>query len=279
VRATPAARRIAAERGVDLRSVAPGAADGVIYADDVRASVTTAPAATAAPAESGDREEVPVSRTRRIIAERMLESHRTVPAVSLTMKVDATALVHLRGDLRRDEAEVPSINDFVVRAVGLALREHEAFRTHMIDSTLYRYRDANVGIAVDTDGGLLVPVIHHADTRTIHEITAESRRLAALARDGRLGPEDVAGGVFTVSNLGMFGVESFTAMINPPQSGILSVGAAAPECRCGEAGRDEVTVMRLGLTMDHRVADGAQGARFLQSIRGVLEDPSRLMPG
>jgi pyruvate dehydrogenase E2 component (dihydrolipoamide acetyltransferase) len=302
VRASPIARHIAAERGLDLTQVQGSGPLGRVVRADVEAAVAAAgpggraapelvsrPDSTAPPAGGphppplldGD-ERVPLSQMRRTIARRMAESTSATPHFYLTATVDATELVALRtqllaqAELAGEEIKV-SINDLVVRAAAVALRRMPEINVSFGGSDLIRHSHVNVGIAVATDRGLIVPVVRDADRKTVGQIAAEARDLAARARDGKLQPADYSGGTFTVSNLGMFGVEFFTAVINPPESAILAVGAVTrePAEYQGEiALRDRV---RLTLSVDHRALDGAMGAGFLQLLKKLLEQPLLLL--
>ncbi|MDR2565780.1 MAG: 2-oxo acid dehydrogenase subunit E2 [Bifidobacteriaceae bacterium] len=241
-----------------------GGADGTPTGDDPREPVA-----------------VPVAQLRRVIARRLTQSAQEIPSFTVTQAVQADALVELRAQLNRHLAATGrgkvSVNDLIVKAAGLGLREHPAVNASWGQEQLLLHGRVNVGIAVATDRGLMVPVIKDADAKTPVQIGAESRSLAGLAAEAKLAPDQMSGGTFTVSNLGMYGVEEFTAIINPPEVAILAVGAARPELAL--AGADVVTrqVMRLTVTCDHRAIDGALAAQFLSTVRALLENPWSLL--
>jgi len=277
VRATPAARRIARERGVDLSAVTGSGPQGRIQAADVLA-FTRAPAVAPAPAA----EIIPLQGMRRTIAERMTTSYRTTPHITFTVRVDMSRFEEARARLNaRAEAagEVHvSATALIVKAVAWALRQHPWLNSTLHDEEIHLLPEINVGVAVALEEGLIVPVVHQADRKSVAEIAAEMNDLVTRAREGRLTPADVAGGTFTVSNLGPFGIEQFTAIINPPQAAILAVGATQLEPVVDEEGQVVVRpVMRMTLSADHRVVDGARAARFLTDLREALEAPTLIL--
>jgi pyruvate dehydrogenase E2 component (dihydrolipoamide acetyltransferase) len=243
-----------------------------------------AEAAPSAPPASDGRgavTEVAHTPTQRTIAERMAESRSSIPEFTLEADIEMERAAALRDDLRAGGIEpVPSFNDLVVRAAALALEDFPALNASFGAGTTRRYERINVGVAVATDDALVVPTIRDANRKSVLEIAAESRRLAAAARDRSLRAEDLADGTFTVSNLGMFGVRTFHAVINPPQAAILAVGEVA---RRAVVDGDELvarTMMDVALSCDHRVVYGAEAARFLQRLRQLLEHPTLLLaPG
>ncbi len=262
--ASPAARRLAVEKGVDLAGVTGTGPEGAVVARDV---VSGAPGVAAA-----DRP-VPLSRMRRLIGERMTSSKQTAPHFYLDMDVDMTAVEARRGVLKQQGAEpVPSFNDFILQAVARALAGSPSMNASWTDEGIEHHGEVNLGMAVAVDDGLVVPVIRNADKLPLEELALRSRELATQAQSRRLTPVNYQGGTFTVSNLGMFGVDSFTAIINPPQCGILAVGRVAP--RVVPDGDAVVirSMMTMTLSADHRVVDGAIGARFLQRVRQHLEE-------
>ncbi|HIP87090.1 MAG TPA: 2-oxo acid dehydrogenase subunit E2 [Anaerolineales bacterium] len=277
VRATPAARRIARERGVDLKAVRGTGPRGRIQAADVLAFAAAPPAApTPAP------EVIPLAGMRRTIAERMTASYQTAPHITFTVRVDMGPLESARARLN-EEAEATggprvSVTALLVKAVAWALRRHPWLNSTLQGEEIHLLPEINVGVAVALDEGLIVPVVRQADRKGVAEIAAEVNDLVVRAREGRLTPADVAGGTFTVSNLGPFGIEQFTAIINPPQAAILAVGATRREPVVNEAGEVVVRpVMRMTLSADHRIVDGAQAARFLVDLKGALEAPVLLL--
>jgi pyruvate dehydrogenase E2 component (dihydrolipoamide acetyltransferase) len=259
--ATPVARRTAVQLGVSLHGLAGTGPGGRITRTDVESAAgTTAPPAP--PPTDGDR--VPLTATQATIARRMVESATTIPAFTVSMDVDLSLVAQLRKAGGGDD--VPSLNDFVVKAVALTLRDEPRFNASWGGDHVLLHKRIDVGIAVAADGALLVPVVRSADARSLSEIAAETRRLADAARNRRLSPEELQGATFTVSNLGMFGVRSFTAIVDPPQVAILAVGGV----------RDD-GVMTATLSCDHRVVYGADGARFLATLRDYLRQPLRLL--
>ncbi len=216
-----------------------------------------------------------LSRTQATIARRMAESRATVPDIELRREVDMTATVAAREQLREAVDPHPSINDFIVRAVAIALREFPRVNGAYRDGAIETYSRVNVGIAVAAPAALLVPTIFDADTKSLPEIAVQSRALAARVRDGSISPAELSGGTFTVSNLGMHGVDSFSAVINPPQAAILAVGSLRPRPVVDEGSGAVVArpTVLLTLACDHRILYGADGARFLARISDLLERP------
>ena len=285
--ATPVARRTALELGLSLHDVAGSGPGGRITGDDVRRAA--APGVAEITAQSplpmqfppeGGRGEVTViepTPTQTTIARRMAESAATIPVFTVSADADVSQIVVQRRNANEDRAAAPSLNDFIVKAAALALHELPRFNAAWLEGRIELYSRVNVGIAVATDDALLVPVVVDADRRPLREIAAETRRLAEAARQRTLRPEELQGATFTVSNLGMFGVRSFTAIVDPPQAAILAVGGVRREPFEGAGGsvvfRD---VMTLTLSCDHRAVYGADGARFLSRLRELLEQPLAL---
>jgi pyruvate dehydrogenase E2 component (dihydrolipoamide acetyltransferase) len=238
----------------------------------------------AAPGAVGpDTEVVPLSAMRRTVARRLVESMRSAPHFYLTATVDAEALLELRAELNRQlqagsEALKVSVNDLIVKACAGLLRTNPELNVSWGGDRLLVHRRVHVGIAVALEGGLVVPVVRDADTKSLTQLAREARELIGRARAGRLAAQDLGGGTFTVSNLGMFGIDQFTAVINPPEAAILAVGAALAEPAATEDG--QVVVRRrikLTLSIDHRALDGATGARFLAQLKAVLEHPLQIV--
>ncbi len=308
VLASPAARRRARERGIGLEGIEGSGPRGrVVLADLERAkrevpqpaatpalpspAVPGARAPTAAPAPPAKRrrelpprvelrdETVPLSPMRRAIVRNLSVSKPGAPHFYLEISVDARRLVQLREEL--DElGEVPvSLNDLVVKAAADALSRHPEVNAAWGADAIVRRGSVDVGVAVALDDGLVTPVVRGADRKTVFEVAQEIRDLAGRARDKRLRPEEYQGATFTISNLGMFGIEAFYAVINPPEAAILAVGAVQRTPWVDEATGQVVAIerMRLGLSGDHRVIDGATGARFLRTLKGILESPVRLV--
>jgi pyruvate dehydrogenase E2 component (dihydrolipoamide acetyltransferase) len=280
---------MARDLGVDLATIRGTGRGGRIRRADVEAAaaagaVAPAPAAAvpAAGAE-GDVEEVPLSAMRRTVARRLVESMRSTPHFYLTIAVDAEALLDLRAELNRelagrgDDLKV-SVNDLIVKACAGLLRTNPDLNVSFGEDKLLLHRRVHVGIAVAVEGGLVVPVVRDADRKTLTQVAREAKELAGKARAGKLGAGEVGGGTFTVSNLGMYGIDRFTAVINPPEAAILAVGVAVAEPVATEDGALEVhRRMRLTLSIDHRALDGATGARFLAQLKAVLEQPLRIL--
>lgn len=284
-RATPVARNVAADAGIDLRSVDGSGPKGVITKADVqRAMAAEAPPVaspvTAGPAVAGS---IPLSGPRGIIAARMAASVAETARVTLLMEVDATALVDVRLRLKERVAEAwgfaPGYNDLLAQIVATALREHPEMNARIVDDRIEHLAEVNLGMAVDTERGLLVPVIPQADTRSLRELGTLFRQLVEEARSGRISPDRLTGGTFTITNLGMYDVMAFTPIINLPEAAILGVGAITPRpvSRGGEIVTRQMTV--LSLAFDHRLVDGAPAARFLQRIKHLIEEPYLLLAG
>ncbi len=283
--ATPVARRTAVELGVSLHGIVGTGAAGRITREDVERvaaeSGAAAPEPTAAPEPAsggkGDVQVLELTPTQATIARRMVESATTIPSFTVSADIDMSLITALRREARGENQDVPSINDFVVKAAAAALKEFPRFNASYVDGKVECYSRVNVGVAVATEDALLVPVVQDAGEKTLAQIAQETKRLAEAARSRSLAPEDLHDGTFTVSNLGMFGVRSFEAIIDPPQVAILAVGGARREPveddHGGVAFRDLMTVT---LTCDHRVVYGADGARFLSRLRELLERPLAL---
>jgi pyruvate dehydrogenase E2 component (dihydrolipoamide acetyltransferase) len=278
VKASPLARRIARERGVDLRAIAGTGPDGRIVAEDVeRADVTapaTAPAAAPiAPVPAGEVERRPLSNIRRTIARRLTQAW-TVPAFMLTVQIDMTRANALVAGQRELHPDVRiTVTDLLTSVCARALMRHRDMNVQFGEDELLVFPSADVGIAVAAPAGLVVPVVRAAERRTIAEIAAVRADLVGRARDGKLRAEDLDGGTFTISNLGMYDVDQFVAVLNPPQASILAVGATRDTVvpRGGELA--VVPLLTVTLTCDHRAVDGATGAEFLKTVKAYLEDP------
>ena len=273
--ATPAARAYASRAGIALSSVAGTGPGGAIRLRDV-----TALAQPSAPARPGQGESIPMTGMRRVIAEKMLRSHQQIPSVTLITRADVTELSVFRARINAAGAETSgnrgvlkvSYTDFILRAVALALREHPLLNSVVEGDRVVAQSEINIGIAVALETGLIVPVVRGADELSVRQIAASTRELADRARSGTLGPAECAGGTFTISNLGMYGVTEFTPLINIPESAILGVGAIEEALRTAPAGGIESRkLMSLCLTHDHRHIDGAPAAAFLGRIKALLE--------
>jgi pyruvate dehydrogenase E2 component (dihydrolipoamide acetyltransferase) len=216
---------------------------------------------------------------RRTIAKRLAESIGPIPHFFLTIETDVTSLLELREQLNEIHGTKASINDFVIRACALAMLQHPAVNSSFGAEAIRQHGEIHIGVAVATPEGLITPVIRNADSKSVLDIAAEVRALAEKARNRKLMPDEYQGSTFTVSNLGMFGIEAFYAVINPPEAAILAVGAVQKVPWVDDATGQLVAMerVRLGLSCDHRVIDGATGARFMQTLRTILESPVRLV--
>jgi pyruvate dehydrogenase E2 component (dihydrolipoamide acetyltransferase) len=226
-----------------------------------------------------DYEAVENSSMRKVIAKRLTESARDIPHFNITVDVEIDQLLAVRKQLNaRDGADYKiSVNDFVIKAVALALQMQPDCNVAYTDEAILRFNRVDVAMAVAIDGGLITPIIHDAGGKGLRAISEAAKDLAGKARDGKLQPEEYQGGTFTVSNLGMFGVKSFNSIINPPQGGILSVGGGEQRAVVKDGAVAIATVMSLTLAVDHRCIDGAAAAAFMKELKGILEDPIQLM--
>lgn len=301
VKASPLARRIAEEKGIDLRQVKGSGPGGRIVKEDVENfKPEAAPAPAAAPAaaqglaplpvslparklpEGPDVEIMDVSTMRKRIAAGTMESNLTTPTFFVTIEMDMAALLTLRKQLNDslpEGATKISVNDLIVKAVALALRQFPNLNSHYYGDKLARHKRINIGIAVAVpQGGVMYVVARDADKMALGALADQNKQMAARAREGKIKPEDIGGATFSISNLGPFDVEHFTAIINPPEAGVLAVGTAKqvpvvqPDGSLGVGNR-----MRVTLSVDHRVSDGAEGAQFLQAVRQLIENPMRLL--
>ena len=294
---SPLARRMAKQAGLALEAIAGTGPNGRIVKVDVEAAIAaaeSAPAAAAAPAPAvaaapapvapaapaAAYEDAPASTMRKVIAQRLQEAKREVPHFYLTIDCAVDALLETRAQLNeRSDAYTLSVNDFVIRAAALALRKVPAANASWVDGTLRQYASADVSVAVAIEDGLVTPIVRNADAKGLAEISAEVKELAGRARAKPMGlaPEEYQGGTFSVSNLGMFGIKEFAAIINPPQSMILAVGTAEQRPVIKDGALAVATMMSCTLSVDHRVVDGALGARFLQAFKGLIEDPLTML--
>ena len=281
-RATPVARRLAGELGVDLDGLEGTGPGGRITEADVRLAaeaVSATPSAPAAPGGRGEETVVDLTPTQRTIVERMTASRSEIPEFTLQIAVDMERTVELRSELRKlGRSPLPSVNDFLVRASAVALREYPGLNAGFVDGRVVRFGRVNVGVAVATDDALLVPTIFDADRKSIFEVASESRELIEKARTRKVGPDDLRDGTFTVSNLGMFGIRRFEAVINPPQAAILAAGAVERRAVVTpDGGLVARRTCELTLACDHRVAYGAEAAAFLQRLGELLAAPDGII--
>lgn len=277
LRASPVARRLAREAGLPLEGVVGSGPRGRIVKRDIEAAMAggRGPGPAAVPGIAGvDYVDVPLTQIRKTIARRLVQSLGPVPHFFLTMDVDMARATELRRQFNELELGARiSFNDIVIKATALALARHPECNAWWGGDHVRRHNRAHIGVAVAIEDGLITPVVRDAHARPIAAISNEVKELAALARAKRLSPEQYTGSTFSISNLGMFGIEQFTGVINPPEAGILAVGAVESRPVNGDAGLEVRPRMRVTMSCDHRVIDGAQGARFLATLREFLERP------
>ncbi|OSQ31027.1 pyruvate dehydrogenase complex dihydrolipoamide acetyltransferase [Thalassospira sp. MCCC 1A03138] len=307
VKASPLARRIAANEGVDLGKVEGSGPRGRVVKRDVEAAMSSKPAdkaasaatssapaaekpaaAPQAPAASGwnpdltglpEYEEIPNSSMRKVIARRLTQSKQQVPHFYLTVDCELDNLLATRKQLNEKAGEgvKVSVNDFVIRAASIALKRVPAANAVWTDAAILQCKQQDISVAVAIDGGLITPVIRNAGGKGLAEISTEMKALAGKAREGKLKPEEFQGGTFSVSNLGMFGIKEFSAIINPPQGCILAVGAGEQRAVVKDGALAIATVMSCTLSVDHRVVDGAVGAEFMAEFKKLIEDPLSML--
>ncbi len=303
--ASPLARRLAEQNNLDLSQISGSGPRGRIVKSDIEAAIAsgtgTAPQAVAAPAASPSAapaaapaamtsndpvfalmpefDATPHSGMRKAIARRLTESARDIPHFNISADVELDKLLALRTELNgRDGADYKiSVNDFIVKALALALKRNPDCNAAYTDEAILRFKRVDISIAVAIEGGLITPVVKDAGGKGLATLSEEVKTLAGKARDGKLQPEEYQGGTFTVSNLGMFGVKSFNSIINPPQGGILSVGAGEQRAVVKDGALAIATVMSLTLAVDHRCIDGAPAAAMMKDLKTILEDPIQLM--
>lgn len=288
VKASPLAKKLAAEKGINLSQVQGSGDGGRIVKADVEtfqpaaaqtasAPATAASPVAAAPAGQVSFEDRPVSQMRKVIAKRLAESKFTAPHFYLTMSIDMDKAVASRAQINDVSPVKISFNDMVLKAVAIALKKHPVINSSWLGDTIRTNHHVNIGVAVAVDEGLLVPVVRFADTKGLAQIAAEVKDFATRAKSKKLQPSDWEGSTFTISNLGMFGIDEFTAIINPPDSCILAIGAIQqiPVVKNGQVVPGNI--MKVTLSCDHRVVDGASGAAFLQTVKGLLEEPLRML--
>jgi pyruvate dehydrogenase E2 component (dihydrolipoamide acetyltransferase) len=281
VKASPLARRIARERGIDLAALTGTGPEGRIVAEDVEraekagAPTAAAPAAAAAAPPSGEVEVVPLTGMRKAIARRMTEAWQA-PVFQIAMTADMTAAIRLREGLvaRMGEGDAkPTYSDILTKVCAVALMRHRAVNALFAGEEIHLMPSAHVGIAVAIPNGLVVPVLRNCETKTIPQLANERADLVARTREGRLRQDDLEGGTFTISNLGMYGVERFVAVLNPPQAAILAVGAIEERAVVREGELAARPVLELTLSCDHRTVDGATASEFLRTVKQFLEEP------
>ena len=276
VKASPLARRLAAERGLDLAAIAGSGPGGRVVKRDIQAALQDTPPASG---PVGETERIPVSKLRGLIGRRMTQAKQQVPHFYLTAEIDAGRLMALRQEWNalQPEGHEASVNDFVVKAAALALRQFPNLNASLEGQEIVRHGQVNVGVAVALEEGLLTVVCRDADRKSIRLISDEVREMIARARQGKVRPDDIQGSTFSVSNLGMFDIDHFIAIVNPPEAAILAIGSVRQE---PVVEKGQVVIgqrMKVTLSADHRVTDGAEGARWLQVLRGCLEKPLQLI--
>lgn len=301
IKASPLARSIAGEAGINLSAIKGTGDQGRIVKRDVEAFLQSAPSPAASPSPAtpastpaptpeqpvvqpfvygggaSNNTEVPVSQMRKVIARRLGESKFSAPHFYLTIEVDMSKAIEARKQLNEIAPVKISFNDLVVKSCAAALRQHPTINSSWLGDTIRTNGDVNIGVAVAVEDGLMVPVIRHADLKTLSQINTEVKSLAGKARERKLQPDEMQGNTFTISNLGMFDIDEFTAIINPPDACILAVGSIVKK---PVVNGDELAIgniMKLTLSCDHRVVDGATGAKFLQTLKGILQDPIRML--
>ncbi|MFD2574192.1 pyruvate dehydrogenase complex dihydrolipoamide acetyltransferase [Spirosoma soli] len=299
VKASPLAKRIAEEKGISLNQVKGTGPEGRIVKSDVESYVpatpqqkpagapaqpaapptqaSATPQPSPAPVAQGDFEDVPVSQMRKTIARRLSESMFTAPHFYLTMEINMDKAMELRGTVNGISPVKISFNDFVLKAAAVALKQHPNVNSSWLGDKIRRYKYVNIGVAVAVDEGLLVPVVRNADQKTLSTIAAEVKEMAGKAKEKKLQPKDWEGSTFSISNLGMFGIDEFTAIINPPDACIMAIGAIKPSVKFEGEVAKPTNVMKVTLSCDHRVVDGATGAAFLQTFKELLENPMRML--
>jgi len=287
VKASPLAKKLAADKGVDLKLVQGTGDGGRIVKSDVdnfkpaakTEAASSAKAATTvnAPAGQVSFDEVPVSQMRKVIAKRLAESKFTAPHFYLTMVIDMDNAVASRAKLNEVSKVKISFNDLVLKACAVALKQHPAVNSSWLGDKIRINHHINIGVAVAVEDGLLVPVVRFADTKSLSQIGEEVKDLAKRAKDKKLQPSEWEGNTFTISNLGMFGIDEFTAIINPPDACILAIGGISQVPVVKNGAVVPGNIMKVTLSCDHRVVDGATGSAFLLTLKSLLEEPIRML--
>ncbi len=291
IKASPLAKKMASDNNLDLAAINGSGDDGRVIKRDIEAALqsggqpaaapdqtpATAPIAPVVPLAAGKVEEVRVSQMRKTIAKRLAESKFTAPHFYLTMEINMDKTIEVRKYLNEISPVKISFNDLVLKAAALALRKHKEVNSFWMGDTIQVNNDIHVGMAVAVPEGLVVPVVFHADRLSLSELAARSKELAGKARDKALELDEMQGSTFSISNLGMFGIEEFTAIINPPNSAILAIGSIKQEGRVVDGMLKPVSVMKVTMSCDHRVVDGAVGSQFLNTFRDLMEDPQRML--
>ena len=283
-RTSPLARRLASEKGIQLGGIqgsGPGGRSVKRDIENARAAVTTGMARSGAAerlAAEGDFKDVPLTQIRKTIARRLAESNGPVPTFFLTAEFDVSRAAEMRAQLAEmGDQYKASFNDIVIKAVALALAEHPEVNAHWLNDKIRQFNRIHVAMAVAVEDGLITPVLFDADRLSLWEISSKARDLAKRARERKLMPEEYTGSTFSVSNLGMFGIDQFTAIINPPEAGIIAIGGVEEKPVVMDGQLEIRQRMRVTMSCDHRVIDGATGAKFLQTLKGFVENPLSLV--
>jgi pyruvate dehydrogenase E2 component (dihydrolipoamide acetyltransferase) len=284
VKASPLAKAMAKEEGVDLSKVSGSGDDGRIVKKDVesfiessKTVVTETKTSVQSTVTEDAYEDVSLTQMRKTIARRLGESMFTAPHFYLTMEICMDKLIETRKQLKKLSEDSISFNDFIIKACAKALQKNPGINASWLGDRIRYYKYVNIGVAVAMEEGLVVPVVKNADIKSLSQISNEVIKLAEAARERKLQPQDMTGNTFTISNLGMFGIDEFTAIINPPDACILAVGSISKRLVLENEQVKETNIMKVTLSCDHRVVDGAIGARFLKSLKDTLEEPLRLI--
>ena len=285
--ASPLAKRVAAQEGVDLRNVGGTGPHGRIVRDDVLKAKQSGCGIRGVYRNPVEASKIANSNMRKVIARRLTESKQTVPHFYLTVECELNRLLDIRKDINfeaeaisgkdKKPAYKTSVNDFIIKAVALALKKIPAANASWTDKAILQYNNIDISVAVAIDGGLITPIVKNADQKTVIAISGEMKDLAARARAGKLAPEEFQGGGFSISNLGMYGVKTFAAIVNPPQGCILAVGAGEDRVVVRHGQMVVRNMVDLTLSVDHRVVDGAVGAEFLAALKHHVESPALLL--
>ena len=274
--AAPHAKRLSLEHGVDLSTLKGTGPRGRISREDVAAAAGVAAPSQSQKGSPNAFESVRMSATRKAIARQLTLSKSTIPHFYLRTQVNLEALLELRAEKKRGGGKAPSVNDYFIRASALALKQSPDVNIQVHGDEIRKFRSADISVAVAADRGLITPIVRAAETKSVDKVSEEMRSLIERARAGKLRTEDIEGGTFTVSNLGMFGIDQFDAIINPPQGAILAIGTASKRPIERGGGLSVAMTAQLSLSCDHRAIDGAVGAQFLAALRDLLEAPLRL---
>lgn len=283
IKASPLAKSIASESGVDLSKVAGSGEQGRIVKKDVEQFLqSNQPAATPSTptttsSNASDYTDTPISQMRKVIAKRLSESKFTAPHFYLTIEINMDKAIEMRQKINEVVPVKVSFNDMVVKGVSLALKNHPVINSSWMGTSIRTNHQINIGVAVAIEDGLMVPVIRNADQKSLSAINTEVKTLAGKAKDRKLQPEEMSGNTFTISNLGMFDIDEFTAIINPPDACILAIGSIQSKPIVKDNQVVPGNIMKVTLSCDHRVVDGVSGAQFLQTFKGLLEEPFRLL--